>query len=46
MARRKRSAFERINLERMNRKQRRALAQRLENSDPGLEMVHSECGGH
>lgn len=45
MAKRKRSIFERINLERMNRKQRRELGQRLEKSDPGLEIVHPDAAG-
>jgi hypothetical protein len=40
MAKRKRSTFERINLDRMNRRQRRELGLRPEKSDPGLEMVH------
>lgn len=45
MANRKRTTFERINLERMNRKQRRELGQRLEKSDPGLEIVHPHAAG-
>ncbi len=45
MAKRKQSNFERINLERMNRKQRRELGQRLEKSDPGLEIVHPHAAG-
>jgi transposase len=45
MAKRKRSTFERINLERMNRRQRRELRQRLEKSDPGLEVVHPNAAG-
>jgi len=45
MAKRKRSTFERINLERMNRRQRRELGQRLEKSDPGLEIVHPHAAG-
>jgi transposase len=45
MAKRKQSTFERINLEKMNRKQRRALGQRLEKSDPGLEIVHRNAAG-
>jgi len=45
MAKRKRSSFERINLERMNRKQRRELGQRMEKSDPGLEIVHPNAAG-
>src|ERR1035438_6203323 len=45
MAKRKRSTFERINLERMNRRQRRELRQQLEKSDPGLEVVHPNAAG-
>lgn len=45
MAKRKRSTFERINLERMNRRQRRELGQRLEKSDPGLEVMHPDGAG-
>lgn len=45
MAKRKRSTFERINLERMNRRQRRELGERLEKSDPGLEIVHPHAAG-
>jgi len=45
MAKRKQSTFERINLEQMNREQRRALGQRLEKSDPGLEIVHRNAAG-
>jgi hypothetical protein len=45
MAKGKRSTFERINLERMNRRHRRELGQRLEKSDPGLEVVHPNAAG-
>src|SRR5258708_36101440 len=45
MARRKRSTFERINLGRMNRQQRRDLGRRLEANDPGLSIVHANAGG-
>lgn len=45
MAKRKRSTFERITLEQMNRKQRRELGRRLEKSDPGLEIVHLNAAG-
>jgi transposase len=45
MAKRKRSTFERINLEQMNRRQRRELGARLEKSDPGLQIVHSHAAG-
>lgn len=45
MAKRKQSNFERINLERMNRKQRRELGRRLEKSDAGLEIVHPNAAG-
>jgi len=45
MAKRKRSIFERINLERMNRSQRRELGQRLEKSNPGLDIVHADAAG-
>ena len=46
MAKRKRSPFERINLEEMDRKQRRELGRRLEKSDPGLEIVHRDAAGN
>jgi transposase len=45
MARRKRSTFERINLGRMNRQQRRDLGRRLEANDPELSIVHANAGG-
>lgn len=45
MARRKRSTFERINLSRMNRQQRRDLGRCLETNDPGLSIVHENAGG-
>jgi transposase len=45
MAKRTQSTFERINLERMNRRQRRELGQRLEKNDPGLEIVHPHAAG-
>ena len=45
MANRKRSTFERINLDRMNRRQRRELEQRLEKSNSALEIVHPHAAG-
>jgi transposase len=45
MAKRKRSAFERLNGGQMNRKQRRDLGRRLAGNDPGLTVVHSNAGG-
>jgi hypothetical protein len=45
MAKRTQSTFERINLERMNRRQRRELGRRLEKNDPGFEVVHPHAAG-
>jgi hypothetical protein len=45
MARRKQSTFQRLSLDRLNRKQRRDLGRRLESTDPGLSIVHSNAGG-
>ena len=44
MAKRKQSAFERLNSSQMNRKQRRDLGRRLAGNDPGLTVVHSDAG--
>ena len=45
MARRKQSTFQRLSLDRLNRKQRRDLGRRLGSADPGLSIVHSNAGG-
>jgi len=45
MAKPKRSTFERLYSEQMNRQQRRDLARRLAGNDPGLSIVHSNAGG-
>jgi transposase len=45
MARRKQSTFERLKLDEMNRKQRRELGRRLQSTDSGLSIVHSNAGG-
>jgi transposase len=45
MAKRKKSAFERLSSSQMNRKQRRDLGRRLAGGDPGLAIVHSNAGG-
>ena len=45
MARRKQSTFERLKLDEINRKQRRELGRRLQSTDPGLSIVHSNAGG-
>ena len=45
MAKRKKSAFERLNNSQLNRKQRRDLGRRLAGNDPGLTVVHSDAGG-
>jgi transposase len=43
MAKRKKSTFERLQNEPLNRKQRRELGRRLESRDPGLEVVHRDA---
>jgi transposase len=45
MAKRKKSTFERLTLDAMNRKQRRQLGQKLAASDPSLTIVHPNAGG-
>jgi transposase len=45
MAKREKSAFERLSRDRMNRKQRRDLGRRLAGNDPGLTIVHPNAGG-
>jgi len=45
MASRKKSTFQRLNGERLNRKQRRELERRLGSEDPGLEIVHRNVAG-
>lgn len=45
MARKKKSTFERLQSGEMNRKQRRALRERLCATDPGLEVVHADAAG-
>lgn len=45
MARRKKSTFERLQVDRLNRKQRRALERRLASADPGLSIIHPNAGG-
>jgi transposase len=45
MAKRKKSAFERLSGSQMNRKQRMDLGKRLAGNDPGLTIVHSNAGG-
>jgi transposase len=45
MASRKKSTFERLSSERLNRKQRRELERRLRAEDPGLEIVHRNVAG-
>jgi len=45
MTRRKQSTFQRLSLDRLNRRQRRDLGRRLESTDPGLSIVHSNAGG-
>ena len=43
MAERKKSTFQRLQHGRLNRKQRKELAQRLAKDDPGLEIVHRDA---
>ena len=46
MAKRKQSTFERLRLgEKLNRKQRREVEQRLNATDPGLEIVNPDAAG-
>jgi transposase len=45
MAKQKKSTFERLQTEGMNRAQRRQLQQRLCSADPGLEVVHPDAAG-
>ena len=46
MAKRKQSTFERLRLgERLNRKQRREVEQRLNATDPGLKIVNPDAAG-
>jgi transposase len=45
MAERKKSTFQRLQDGRLNRKQRKELAQRLTKDDPGLEIVHRDAAG-
>ena len=46
MAERKQSTFERLRSGRkLNRKQRKEVQQRLNASDPGLEIVHRDAAG-
>jgi transposase len=45
MQKRRMSTFQRLNSERMNRKQRRALARRVAAADPGLSIVNPNAAG-
>ena len=45
MAQRKKTTFQRLNEDRLNRKQRRELARKLSAEDPGLEIVHRNVAG-
>ena len=45
MASRKRSTFDRLTGNQMNRQKRRELGRRLASSDPGLSIVHCNAGG-
>jgi transposase len=45
MAKRKLSTFERLQIGKLNRKQRRELGRRLNFEDPGLEVVHPNAAG-
>jgi transposase len=45
MAKRKLSTFERLRKGKLNRKQRRELAQRLGSADPGLQVLHPDAAG-
>lgn len=43
MAKRKKSTFERLQKQPLNRKQRRELERKLRSADPGLEVVHKDA---
>jgi transposase len=45
MAQRKKTTFQRLTEDRLNRKQRRELARKLSAEDPGLEIVHRNVAG-
>jgi len=45
MSKRSKSTFERLNLDLMNRRERRELKRRLFSSDPGLAIVNPNAGG-
>ena len=45
MAKRKKSTFERLRSDQLNRKQRRDLGRRLVSDDPGLSIIHPDAGG-
>ena len=45
MRKRRMSTFERLNSDRMNRKQRRVLARRVAAADPGLSIVNPHAAG-
>src|ERR1700751_4693721 len=45
MAQRKKTTFQRLNEDRLNRKQRRELARKLRAEDPGLEIVNRNVAG-
>ena len=45
MAQRKKTTFQRLKEDRLNRKQRRELARKLSAEDPGLEIVHRNVAG-
>ena len=45
MARRRKSAFERLTSGSLNRKQRRELGRKLYSDTPGLEIVHPDAAG-
>jgi transposase len=45
MQKRRMSTFQRLNSDRMNRKQRRALARRVAAADPGLSIVNPNAAG-
>jgi transposase len=45
MAQRKKTTFQRLNEDRLNRKQRRELARKLSAEDPGLEIVNRNVAG-
>jgi transposase len=45
MAKKKQTTFERLSNGKLNRKQRKELARRLQAADPGLEVVHRNAAG-